>query len=224
MWTQDPLYHQFADPFGSLVSNAAFLVAGLHGLRHADTAARRAASIGCLLIAFGSACYHANPSDATLVWDRLPMTIVFAAVFNEALAVFWNARARRWLVPMITAGAASVAWWVWTGNLVPYAVVQFGPMLALPFLIGRRAGVGRWWALLGFYALAKGLECFDAPLFEATAKTIGGHTLKHVAAAVALIAWNWRARPVRWILQEIWQAALSGGQRRQQRGDHFPSP
>ena len=37
---------------------------------------------------FGSAYYHSQPSNATLYWDRLPLTVVFAPG-----------------APMVTAGA-----------------------------------------------------------------------------------------------------------------------
>src|SRR5438034_902283 len=33
-----------------------------------------------------SACYHLHPDDVTLVWDRLPMTLVFTGVLAVAIA------------------------------------------------------------------------------------------------------------------------------------------
>jgi len=99
---QPSSYHQFADQrpwlgipnFGNVASNLAFAVIGLEGLwvllkpgkltnAFADPRERRpylVAMFGLLLTAFGSAYYHLAPSNARLVWDRLPMTIVFGAL------------------------------------------------------------------------------------------------------------------------------------------------
>jgi hypothetical protein len=193
---QDPGYHNFADPTGSLVSNLAFLAVALYGLRlwKTSSAARRLAYLGCLLVSLGSAWYHAQPSDASLLWDRLPMTIVFAAVFTEAVASFRTERARWMLWPLAALGMASVVWWQATGDLRPYALVQFGPMLALPILIDfrrdRSLDTRPWWLLLGLYTLAKFLEIGDVWLHDLTAGLVGGHTLKHLAAAAALFAWT----------------------------------
>jgi hypothetical protein len=41
------------------------------------------AFVGLLLTAFGSSYYHLVPSNARLVWDRLPMTIVFMRSLRE---------------------------------------------------------------------------------------------------------------------------------------------
>lgn len=189
---QDPSYHHFADPLGSLLSNAAFFLTGATGLwlaRH-QSMARRMAALGCLLVGFGSAWYHAGPSDASLVWDRLPMTIVFAAVFTEALARFTGASPRHWLGPLLLAGLTSVVWWHATGDLRPYALVQFGPLAILPvWLLRDSRRNGAWWALLALYAAAKLCEHFDAGLFTLTGHLAGGHTLKHLAAAAALWCW-----------------------------------
>lgn len=194
---QDPSYHLFADPGGSLLSNLAFALVGALGLRQwrALNPRRRLAFAGCLLVALGSAWYHANPSDASLLWDRLPMTLVFAAVFAEAVASFRSERlGQRLLLPLIAMGLASVCWWHVTGDLRPYAIVQFGPMLAIPILIDfrrpRSASPSPWWHMLALYTLAKLLEASDVSVFGLTGGLLGGHTLKHLAAAAALWAWN----------------------------------
>ncbi len=41
---------------------------------------------GLVLTALGSAYYHLDPTNATLVLDRLPMTIAFAGVFGAVVA------------------------------------------------------------------------------------------------------------------------------------------
>ena len=91
--------------------------------------------------------------------------------------------------------AASVFYWHFTelagqGDLRPYAIVQFFPMLAIPLIVwlcrpgtytdGRSIAV-----IIGLYALAKGLEVFDAQVFDLLGQTISGHSLKHLVAALA---------------------------------------
>ena len=91
--------------FLDVVSNAGFLLVGLVGLwwlaagRRTSTPAGFTQSserwaygvffLGVILTGFGSAWYHWQPSDATLVWDRLPMTLVFMSVLagKEAYAL-----------------------------------------------------------------------------------------------------------------------------------------
>ncbi len=92
---QDPAYHHFADTrtiagvanFWNVLSNLPFLLAGLYGLwRYPRLAAPQSRPgyltlcVGILLVAFGSAGYHLAPSNASLVWDRLPMTLAFMAL------------------------------------------------------------------------------------------------------------------------------------------------
>jgi hypothetical protein len=96
---QPASYHQFADQrpwlgipnFRDVASNLAFAVVGLAGLwfllkpgkltnafiDHRERRPYLVAFFGLLLTAFGSAYYHLAPSNARLIWDRLPMTIVF---------------------------------------------------------------------------------------------------------------------------------------------------
>lgn len=84
---QPAAYHELADQrsllgighFWNVVSNLPFLVVGLMGLdllrRRPEEAAAGWAALFCgnVLVAFGSAWYHSNPNDATLIWDRLPI-------------------------------------------------------------------------------------------------------------------------------------------------------
>src|SRR5215467_13051543 len=93
---QDPSYHLFVDnrvcgPIpraGDVLTNLAILAAGLAGLllwkrvniAPDERAAYTLLVAGMLFTAFGSAYYHWDPSDARLVWDRLPMTLVMAAI------------------------------------------------------------------------------------------------------------------------------------------------
>lgn len=209
---QDPAYHLFSDVrdlfgianFWNVVSNLPFLLVGIAGLwylwQHADrvcvsgaVAAYWVFFIGILLTAFGSAYYHLAPANETLVWDRLPMTIGFAGLLTIIVAEFVSAgAARRLLVPFLLVGLASVAYWAWTesrgvGDLRPYALVQFLPMLLIPVvLLTHQPAIGDrkyfWWMLF-YYLIAKILEFLD-PGVMAMGNLISGHSLKHVAAAM----------------------------------------
>jgi hypothetical protein len=80
---------------------------------------------------------------------------------------------------------ASVQYWQWLDDLRPYLLIQFGPLLVMPFILLCRRGPGTlWlWLMLLCYGLAKVLEMNDRALFELTAGLISGHGLKHLMAA-----------------------------------------
>jgi hypothetical protein len=208
---QDPAYHAFADGqarlgvpnFWNVATNLPFLVAGTLGWLRI----RRLASAGLAthyrvlctavaLVAFGSGWYHLEPSNATLVWDRLPMTVAFMAFLSALVAdrISWVlGRALLW--PLVVAGIASIAWWVRTeaagaGDLRAYALVQFLPLLLAPLILalwrGGSLSARKLWLAFGAYAAAKLVEHFDAAILAATG-SVGGHALKHLLAALA--AW-----------------------------------
>ncbi|NNC78059.1 MAG: alkaline phytoceramidase [Woeseiaceae bacterium] len=206
---QDPAYHVFADSrqllsianFWNVISNLPFLLAGAWGLsitvrldqRYRETRAIYGVFfVGVALTAFGSAYYHLYPANLPLVWDRLPMTIAIAGIFAIAINEYHSpALARRLLVPLLVIGIASVIYWHITeirniGDLRPYAIVQFLPILAVLAMLVRRGFKSDMtpslWYMVGFYVAAKVFEHFDAEIYSALA--ISGHTLKHVFAAL----------------------------------------
>ena len=80
--------------FGDVVSNSIILIGGLAGVVALAPFGRAENDNNwqwtlCLPIFFwatialalGSTYYHWNPTDAGLVWDRLPMTVAFMAIF-----------------------------------------------------------------------------------------------------------------------------------------------
>jgi hypothetical protein len=188
---QDPAYHGLPN-FWNVVSNLPFLVAGAFGLLGLPKVAAPelrlhyvAFCVAVMLVAFGSSWYHLAPSNSTLVWDRLPMTVAFMVLFSAIIAdrVSWFAgRALLW--PLVTAGIASIAWWIRTetagqGDLRPYALVQFLPMLLVPMILllwrENALSTQRLWLAFGAYGAAKLAELFDF------------HAVKHLLAALA--AW-----------------------------------
>ena len=205
---QDIDYHNFADRrtiwgirnFWNVVSNAPFAVVGIIGTnfccRHKPEGALLAWTvffIGVLFVPLGSAYYHLMPNNHTLVWDRLPMTISFMALFTALLseAIDLNLE-KKLLIPAITIGIASVVYWVLVDDLRPYGVVQFGSLAALPFIyiFSRLKYPGRSWLMHGlvFYILAKVCELADSAIFSLAGGVISGHSLKHMLAAVSTLA------------------------------------
>ncbi|MBS4052873.1 MAG: ceramidase domain-containing protein [Methylomonas sp.] len=208
---QDPNYHQFADArplcglanFWNVVSNLPFPAAGCLGLsRHgrlSQSECAEAYRVMCwsvLLVGFGSAYYHANPANDTLLWDRLPMTVAFMALFalmlGERVLPSQN-RFRLWL--LVAAGVASAFYWSWTeslgrGDLRPYLLVQFLPILLMPFILlmfpERYLSNRLLLAAFALYFVAKLLEHFDGRIFSMLG-FMGGHAIKHVAAAAAAL-------------------------------------
>jgi hypothetical protein len=213
---QDPGYHEFADSdalfgipnFWNVATNLPFLFVGLIGLAWQSRLQVQASKtqylvfcIGVLLVGLGSAYYHWVPSTPALVWDRLPMTVGFMALFSAVIQDRVSERLGRILLwPLVIAGVATIAWWYWSelegrGDLRPYAVVQFLPMLLIPLMLllfsGRGLRAAWLWATLAAYALAKVAEYFDAAIYGATG-FLSGHSLKHLLAALA-VWWAIRA-------------------------------
>lgn len=211
---QLPEYCDFADHrawygipnFLDVVSNLFFLWTGIAGLvflcrstsaKAFTMAAERAPYLifflGVLGTAFGSSWFHLNPNNATLVWDRLPMTFAFMGLFSAVIGERISLAAGRWLLwPLVIFGVASVGYWWWSerlgaGDLRPYVLVQYFPMLVVPLMLvlfpPRYSGSSWLVACLLFYALAKGLEWADHWVYGWLA--VSGHTLKHVASAAA---------------------------------------
>jgi hypothetical protein len=206
-------YHDFADQrtmlgvanFLDVASNAAFVLAGLAGV--VVVARRRTAFatdrerwpyavffLGLVLTGLGSAYYHLRPENESLFWDRLPMTIAFMSLIAAQVVDRIDTRTGLApLLPMLLVGAASVLYWrateaVGAGNVMPYAVLQFYAVVIL-FLLAKlqpsryTRGNDIYWVFAG-YVLAKLLETFDRQFF-ALGHVVSGHTLKHLAAAVA---------------------------------------
>lgn len=201
---QNPEYHDFADRrtffdipnFFDAISNIPFLLVGIAGLRFCQGSrlmSYRPAWItffaGVAIISAGSAWYHLNPNNDTLVWDRLPMTIGFMGLLAALQAEYVDARLGRiLLVPAVLAGLSSVIYWHWYDDLRFYVWIQFMPLLVVPVLMALfRPKYSHQWLLpvaLSFYMLAKLLEAYDREVFGFTQELFSGHSLKHIVAAL----------------------------------------
>ena len=211
---QSAHHHLFADqrawgglPFAAdVLSNLPFLLWGGLGLtilaRQARGVGRRpvAASrgltalffAGLVVTAFMSAFYHWQPDNAGLAFDRLGMVMAFAGLMGLAAAGRVSVRAGELLaLAVLLLGPLGI--WVWStsGNVLPWAVLQFGGMLLVLCLAVLKplqgAPVIRWGWVVVTYALAKCFEIADEAVFAATSQLVSGHSLKHVVASFA--AW-----------------------------------
>jgi hypothetical protein len=198
---QDQSYHNFADQrtllgapnFWNVVSNLPFIAVGAVGLwQFRRDPAIVVIFLGIFLTGFGSAYYHWNPSDGTLIWDRLPITLGFMAILTVVIEERVSARAGAVLLwPLLAIGVFSLLLWRWTDDLRLYAWVQFFPFLALLLLLllypPKYTGAFYWIIAAGIYAFAKALEFYDRAVHSA-GSILSGHTLKHLAAAAACFA------------------------------------
>lgn len=212
---QSAAYHQFADQrhwlgipnFANVISNLPFAIVGIWGLFalrrgheselvFVDPRERRlyfGVFVGLLLTAFGSAYYHLWPNNPHLVWDRIPMTIVFGSLVAAVIAERVDLQVALKLFPFFIAfGAASVVQWYWDeahghGDLRFYAAVQAYSALVLVIallLTPRYTRTSDFAVIFGWYLLAKIFESADR-LIYIRGHIVSGHTLKHLAAATA---------------------------------------
>jgi len=211
---QPSAYHAFADQrrilgipnFWNVVSNLPLLLVGLAGARELARRSPQGALtsltpayfcffLGGALVAFGSAYYHLEPSNDTLTWDRLPMSIVFMAFFAIIIGEHVSpSLGRRLLAPFLLLGLASVLYWssserAHQGDLRLYILVQYLPAVLIPVILllfpSRLSRVGFVWTVVALYALAKLFEAADHLVFS-LGQIVSGHTLKHVVAAVGM--------------------------------------
>lgn len=188
--------------FWNVASNLLFLVFGVAGIRllYQDQLtvlpglhnAYLVLFAGITLTALGSGWFHLLPNNASLFWDRLPMTIAFVSLFSIVVGEHVSETAgRNSLLPLLIAGAASVVYWDVTeaaghGDLRAYGLVQFLPMLLIPAMLLMFPSVfdrHRFlWGAFGLYAVAKVFEALDAQILS-LGGVVSGHSLKHVAAS-----------------------------------------
>ncbi len=204
-------YHQFTDVrtvwgipnFWNVVSNIPFLLVSILGFmsvrqqwKNNNLATKEVIVflilfMGILLISMGSSYYHWTPDNDSLVWDRIPITIVFMSLLSLTIMERVNFNWGFWLLsPLIALGTFSVLYWYWTelsghGDLRLYGVVQVYSIISI-FLIlvlfpKPYPPLYLYIWMLIFYILAKIFEHFDPMIYG----LISGHTLKHLCAAIS---------------------------------------
>ena len=223
---QDPAYHNFADQrrvfnianFFNVLSNIPFVIIGVMGIKL--VALRKTTGglaelqtmyltffIGVLLTGFGSAYYHYQPGNQTLLWDRLPMTIAFMALFSAIVGEYISTQlAWKLFFPLLTLGIISVVYWHVTelnghGDLRPYVLVQFLPIVLIPLILwlfeSKLDNDNYIWGIIGVYAISKLMELFDAQFYSLMG-SVSGHSLKHLTAAFGALIFYWALRERHW--------------------------
>ena len=200
---QNEDYHNFSDThtilnipnFWNVVSNIPFLIVGILGLLKLNSITTHKIQyfiffLGVSLVSIGSSYYHLKPTSNTLVWDRLPMTIAFMALFSIIISEFIHREiGQKVLIPALIIGGVSVLYWVVFKDLRFYALAQFYPLLAIPIILifykSKYNLTAGYWLLLLAYVIAKILEQFDAEIHHFLT-IISGHSLKHIAAAIGI--------------------------------------
>lgn len=212
---QDICYHNFSDNrtlfgipnFWDVVSNIPFILIGILGMLYTLNKEKKKTTfplflncfaffLGIFLTGLGSGYYHLNPTNTTLLWDRLPMTISFMAFFSIIIGdcISFNAGIKT-LFPFLIVGFISIIYWQTTEyfgccDLRFYALVQFLPIILIPlilFLNNSQLGIkSYYWLILLAYIFAKFFEASDEFIFNSL-HLISGHTLKHIIACVAPI-------------------------------------
>ena len=207
-------YHEFADrrgwlgipDFGNVASNIVFGAAGLAGLWYLGATSGGEPFIeprekwfyvfiflGLVLTAFGSSYYHLAPDNARLVWDRLPMTVVFMSLVAAVVAEGISLPAGLGLLPVLLGiGIFSVLEWYSSeldgrGDSRFYAGVQVYAVLVLlvALLLPPRYTRSSYFAVIAcLYVVAKICETEDRQIYS-LGHFLSGHTLKHLAAGVA---------------------------------------
>lgn len=189
-------------------SNVLFVLVGAVGLRFLCSSSARGAFIepgealpyalfffASILVGFGSGFYHLAPDNGRLLWDRAAIALALmawlAAIFCERV----SSRAGLRLLPLlIVGGLGSVAYWGLSeghgiGDLRPYGLMQFASMLLVPLLVWlyppRYSGDRDILAVIGIYFLAVFCDLGDRLIFTLSSGLVSGHTVKHLAAALA---------------------------------------
>ena len=207
---QDVHYHFFADDrsfnaipnFWNVVTNFPFIIIGLLGVITVAQSRPNDAFkelifccyvffIGIFFTGIGSAYYHWHPTNQTLIWDRLPMTISFMAFFSLLIGDTISTKAGKQILwPLILIGFMSIIYWTSLGDLRLYVLVQFLPVFLTPIILllyRSQSKIAKYfWIMIVFYALAKLFESSDHQLFNVCG--MSGHSVKHLFAALAPVS------------------------------------
>ena len=210
---QDLAYHNFSDcrsffginHFMDVMSNIPFLIIGFMGVRLAKKAFQKQTMayflmtfilfLGVFFTGLGSAFYHYSPNNFTLIFDRLPMTLVFTAFFGAIIYDYVDRRVGAWVFyTLLTIGIYSILYWYYTeiigeGDLRLYAFIQFFPVLAVPLILifykNNQLYTKQLVYVFAAYTMAKVCEHYDTQIFEFLG-VVSGHTIKHLFSALAV--------------------------------------
>lgn len=209
--TQYEHYHAFADQRTMLgipcaldvLSNVPFALMGLIGLvvlrrsvlGYEASVFKNMSSLffyGLIITSVCSSAYHLHAENHSLWLDRMGMSVAFAGILGMAVCNRVSERAAQVTAYTVLIAAPMCLWnWQATGNLLPWSVLQGGGMLIVLTLACLAPVDGQkrmpLVAVIVWYVVAKLLELGDAQVYAWSGELVSGHSLKHVAAAMA--AW-----------------------------------
>jgi hypothetical protein len=220
-----PAYNVFADQdtclgipnFTNVASNAAFVLAGLWALawfwtersRLLGTRFLTRTELGlyagffaaAVLVGIGSGYYHWVPTNATLFWDRAPMTLAGAALTGAFIAERIDGRAG---VAVAIALAlflpATLVYWrmseaAGAENLWPYLAGFYGSLgiatLVLLLFPSPYTRSGHAFVAVAWFALAMPFDKLLDGWVYSLGGLLGGHAVKHLFAAMAMFWLFW---------------------------------
>ncbi len=134
-------------------------------------------SIGLILTAIGSSYYHLAPDNSRLVWDRLPMTLVFMSFVAALISERINLSLGLGLWPILVGiGFYSVFLWHASelrgiGDLRFYVGIQKFTILVTLVMLLIPSPYSRSWDLaivVLLYGLARLFEMYDHQIYMLT--------------------------------------------------------
>uniref|UniRef100_A0A914YSQ7 Alkaline phytoceramidase n=1 Tax=Panagrolaimus superbus TaxID=310955 RepID=A0A914YSQ7_9BILA len=210
-------YHNYADQrfilgipfFFNVLSNIPFLlvgILGMHLLWFGKMKEEKIDKIESNLYAaffffifiggFGSGFYHLDPTNFTLLFDRLPLSAtgmsLLSAIIAERISPIL---ARNLFFPLILFSALATCFWGFTesqgaGDIRAYAFVNFLPALFIPitllFFPKDYSGTKYFVKLVIFFFISRVAETLDKKVFALTFHLISGHTIKHLTLGFAV--------------------------------------
>jgi hypothetical protein len=206
--SQDQSYHIFADQrsflsipnFFDVITNILFAFIGLIGLYFTSQIKSEQASVswfvlffGIFTLCFSSGYYHWNPTDKTLFWDRLSLTLIFTSMVIALLSEYISLHLEKLLLwPAIVIGIFSTVYWILFQDLRIYFWIQLTPIIMILLLLilfpGKKGEKKYLIMTLSFYLLAKIVEIYDKEIFIMNNEILSGHSLKHIFAAAGVLS------------------------------------
>jgi hypothetical protein len=205
---QDQDYHNFADQreflsipnFLNVITNLPFAILALFGLRQIRNLKEKklkhiglALFVSFILVTLGSGYYHLWPKNETLVYDRIPITVILMSFFTFLIYdLIDRQKGYNAFIILNLLGITSVLYWYLgerqgSGDLRWYAMVQFFPVIAIPvILILYKSSFNHYKEVVPvflFFGLAKLAESFDEEIYHLLNNIISGHSLKHLFMA-----------------------------------------
>jgi len=198
--------------FLDVVSNVPFAVLGIYGVCYLARNKRGTYSrdfitklpflgffLAIIFVMLGSGYYHWAPADGPLLYDRVPIVIAFMCLFSGFISDRLNSVSfvLYGMPCLIVFSLGTLGWDLFHaakgGDLRFYLFVQVCPIVILPIICrlyprARLTTEKHLWQMISWYVLAKFFEYFDSHIFRLTLETLSGHTLKHLAASMAVVS------------------------------------